>query len=420
MNVFKGQDFFVYGAGVSGKSACRAIKHRGGRAKLYSDKCGSFTVPPEKNYSAAVISPGILPSHAVYGYCAERGIRVKGEAELGFELAECPVVGVTGTNGKTTVTGLIADMLGGTACGNIGYPITTAVDKEKHALVCELSSFQLRTAVISPAVAVITNIAADHLDYHGSFAEYCRCKCNIASNMKGGYLVIGEDVTVGALKTLDTSAQIVRCSTTARTDGAYIDGEYFMFSGERVCRVDYLRLKGKHNIKNALCAIAAAKCFGADNAAVLKALSTAKAAPHRIADIGEACGKRWIDDSKGTNIAATLAAADMTRGTVCLIAGGRGKGLDFDELFEALPDRVTDVIAMGESAQDIRDSAARTSAAANITVVDGLSAAVAAAAKTDAETVLLSPSCSSFDEFDNYAARGERFRAEVAALGRRK
>lgn len=377
-------------------------------------------MPPQTAYYyAAVISPGIKPTHPVYAYCEERGIRTVGEAELGFLLAESPVVGVTGTNGKTTTTRLIADMLGGTACGNIGFPITAAVEKSRKPLVCELSSFQLYRANISPQVAVITNISADHLDWHGSAEEYCACKCNIANGMRGGYLVLGGDVPVEALKTLRTDAEIVRFSSERIVDGAYISDGYFCFYGSRVCPVDYLRLRGKHNIKNALAAIAAAKCMGAENAAVLSALSSAAAAPHRIAYIGEYGGKRWVDDSKGTNISACIAALEATDGSVCLILGGRGKDLDFSQLFShASMSRVCDAVAMGECAAEIATSARQSGFEGNVLEVGCLADAVKAAASTRAEVVLLSPACASFDEFDDYAQRGERFAALAATVGK--
>lgn len=415
---FDGKRFFIYGDGISGRAAQHAIKKRGGRAKIYSDACGRFVAPPEKNYAAAVVSPGIKPTHAVYGYCKERGIRTVSEVEIGFAIADCDIVAVTGTNGKTTTVRLLADMLGGTACGNIGFPITAAADcaKRKTPLVAELSSFQLHDAVVSPRVAVITNAAADHVDWHGSIEAYYAAKCNIANNMHGGYLVLGADVPIIALESLHTDAEIVRCAVDSVVDGAYLADGYFCFMGSRVCPEDYLRLQGEHNIKNALCAIAAAKCMGADNGQILAALCSATSAPHRIEYVGEAAGKRWIDDSKGTNIAACLVAVETVSGTVCLIAGGRNKGLDFAELFEALPERVVEVVAMGESAQALRDCATGVTNA-KITVVDGLSRAVAAAAQSEAKTVLLSPACASFDEFKDYAARGDRFAAEVRALG---
>lgn len=416
MKIFKGQRFFVYGGGVSGKSASRAVTRRGGKVSLSRDNSdGEFVAPPDHDYRAAIISPGIRHDHAVYAYCKERGISVMGEAELGFRLADCPIVGVTGTNGKTTVTRLIASMLGGTACGNIGYPITTAVDTEHKALVCELSSFQLKDAHISPNVAVITNIATDHIDWHGSAEDYYSSKCNIASDMTGS-LVLGEDITVGALKSLSTSARIVRCSTTGAVDGAYIEDKYFKFFGERVCPVEYLRLPGKHNIKNALCAVAAAKCMGADNIDILKAMSTATPDLHRLAVVGKACGKTWIDDSKATNVSACLAAVEsLSDQELCLLVGGRDKALDFDELFCALPKNVVEIIAMGESAESIRKSAEKLYFG-KFCVVDKLAAAVDKAAKSEANTVLLSPCCASFDEFGSYAERGDKFKARVSAL----
>lgn len=420
MGIFDGKRFFVYGNGISGKSAARAIKKHGGKAKIYTDDGGRFIAPKDGEYDAAVISPGIRPNHAVYAYCAERGIKTVGEAEIGLSIAKSIgriTVGVTGTNGKTTTTKLIADMLGGVACGNIGYPVSAAAcEKSPAPIVCELSSFQLYRANIQPDVAVIINMASDHADWHGGIENYHAAKCNIAANMDGGYLVLGEDIPIRALNMLNTKAQIVWCSSSAPTDGAYVQNGYFCFNGNRVCPVDYLRLSGAHNIKNALCAIAAAKCLNTDNAAILGAMSGAVSSPHRNEVVGRACGKLWIDDSKGTNVSACLAAIEQTVGTVCLILGGRGKDTDFGELFGEISPRVTSVVAMGETAQAVRDSACKLCPELSVTVVNALSDAVRAAAVSDAETVLLSPACASFDEFKSYAQRGDRFKAEVHAL----
>lgn len=416
MRIFDGKRFFVYGNGLSGKAAARAIRRNGGKARIYTDKNGVFDAPPELEYVGAIVSPGIRRDHAVYKYCAERGIPTMGEAELGFKLADRPIAAVTGTNGKTTVTRLTAAMLGCPACGNIGLALTDALEQKSAALVCELSSFQLCDAHgIKPAVAVITNTAPDHIDWHGSYEEYCRCKCNIAAEMDGGYLILGDDVAVGALATLSTKAKILRCSTEHVVDGAYILGDNFWFAGERVCPTDYLRLQGRHNLKNALCAIAAAKCMGASNSDILTALSAAESEPHRIAYVGCARGKRWIDDSKSTNIPSTLAAIAAQSGKICLILGGRNKGLDFTPLFESeLMRSVVEVIAMGECAHVIELAAV--SRDHNVKTVRNLKDAVRAAARSDAETVLLSPACASFDEFDNYGQRGDVFKAEVGAL----
>lgn len=418
MKIFGGKRFFIYGGGVSGKAAYKAIKKHGGTAKIYSDSDGKFVEPPDKKYDGAVISPGVRPTHPVYEYCARRAVRTLSEVEIGFTIAEDRrTVGVTGTNGKTTVTRLIAEMTDGTACGNIGYPVSAAALKKSAVpLVCELSSFQLRGACISPDVAVITNMASDHVDWHGSIEDYFDSKLNIAANMHGGFLVLGEDIPIGALERLKTDAQIVRCSTDGVCDGAYVNDGYFYFMNSRVCPVDYLRLQGEHNIKNALCAIAAAKCMGTENSKILDALSSTAPSPHRAETVGEACGKLWIDDSKGTNVSACLAAVKLTTGTVCLIAGGRGKDTDFSELFRALDERVVEVVAMGETAQSIRDSACAALPELKVTVVNALADAVRAAARSDADTVLLSPACASFDEFKNYAERGERFKAEIAML----
>ena len=415
---FLGKRYFVYGDGLSGRAACRAIKAGGGKAKLYSDDRGVFVPPRRSEYDGGIISPGIKPSHAIYEYCRENGIPVMGEPDIGFALADGrKTVGVTGTNGKTTVTRLVAQMTDGIACGNIGYPISTAAcDGSDKPLVSELSSFQLHTAKVSPSVAVITNVAPDHIDWHGGFAEYCADKCNIARYMDGGALVIGEDVPLGALDSLETTAEIVYCSTRGYVDGAYIKDGYFMFEGVQVCPLDYLRLKGEHNVKNALCAIAAAMLCGADGDSVRAALSRVSADAHRVEDVGVYCGKRWVDDSKGTNVSASMAAVEATDGRLCLILGGRGKATDFSPLFERLSPRVVAVVAMGETAQAVRDCAVKFGYGSMVTVTDGLKTAVAAANGTDADTVLLSPACASFDEFGSYAERGEKYAQYVKSL----
>ncbi len=419
IKILSGKKYLIYGAGSSGKACKRFIKKSGGKPYLFSDADGLFAAPPEKDYALAVISPGIRPSHPIYEYCSRHGIKTAGEAQLGLENYDGEYIAVTGTNGKTTTTKLIAGMTGGTACGNIGYPITAALcDLADRPLVCELSSFQLKDAVISPNVAVITNMTADHLDYHGSEIEYYKSKCNIANNMNSGYLVLGDRIPLRALEFLNTNAGIVRCSVDKPIDGAYLHDGYFWFCGSRICPRDYLRLRGDHNVENALCAIAAAKCAGVDNPAILGALSKATPSPHRITDVGVFYGKRWIDDSKSTNVSSCLAAVAAVAESakkICLIVGGRGKGFEFGELFDGLDDKV-EIVAMGESALDIR--AAAVYAGRPITVVGSLKDAVSAAAETDADTVLLSPACASFDEFKNYADRGDKFRMYVEKLGK--
>ncbi len=406
----------IYGNGTSGRSAFAAVTKRGATAQIFSDKPTGEFVMPDGVYDFAVISPGISPTHPVYAYCDDRGINRIGEAELGFMLKTQPAIGITGTNGKTTTVRLTADMTGGVACGNIGYPITTAIDSAgERTLVCELSSFQLAGSThISPEVAVITNISSDHLNWHGTLDRYYESKCRIAGeNTK--FLVLSDDIPVKALKALHTNAEIVYCSTERTVDGAYIDDGNFCFFGERICRTDYLRLNGKHNLKNALCAVAASKCMNASDSDIIRALSAAELAPHRLNEIGRVCGKRWIDDSKSTNISSCLAALDTTVGTVCLITGGSDKGLDFSELFGSLDAGVVDVIAMGATAETIKKCGEKSGI--SVTAVDGLESAVKAASSSRAETVLLSPACASFDEFENYKARGDKF---IELVGRLK
>lgn len=412
MKSFDGKVFMVYGDGVSGRSAAAAIVRHGGQADVIKGDGDIFVAPPEKDYTAAIISPGIKPTHGIYTYCKAQGLPTAGEVDIGYMLSDAKKVGVTGTNGKTTVTRLIAAMTGGIACGNIGYPVSTAAEEKGKTLVCELSSFQLYGASVRSDVAVITNIGQDHLDWHGSAEEYYRCKCKIADGAE--VLILGEDIPIKALSTLKTNARIVRCVDGVPVDGAYTYGGWFYYFGERICEVDYLRLLGSHNVKNALCAIAAAKTLGADNGDIIAALSSAKPDPHRLDDLGKLSGKRYIDDSKSTNILSALAAVEATSGSICLILGGSDKNLDFDELFINLDKRVVSVVAMGLTAAKVEASAKKFGIKA--TVVPDLKAAVETASREEGDTVLLSPACASFDEFNNYGERGEAFKRLVREL----
>lgn len=421
MKKFMGKRYLIYGDGISGRAAARAIRRNGGSVKYYSDENGKFCVPND-NFDCCVVAPSIKLNHDIYSFCKEKNIPTTSEIEIGFSLCSRPIIGVTGTNGKTTVTRLIAAMIGGVACGNIGVPLCSVVDKANKYVVCELSSFQLSKSDIKPSVAVITNIDSDHIDWHGSEQEYQKAKLNIAKNLDcNDVLVLGEDIKTKSLHGLSTNANIIPCYSKGVIDGCYVDRGFFCYFGERVCRTDYLRLQGEHNVKNALCAIAVAKSLGVDNRDIIKGLSTATLDEHRIQSVGRACGKAWINDSKGTNVSASVAAIKTVDSgdSVCLIVGGRDKRTDFRSLFEQLPNSVIEVVAMGECANKIINAAKACDYDGTIITADGLRAAVEYAKNGNAKTVLLSPCCASFDEFKNYSERGKAFCKLVNKLRRR-
>jgi UDP-N-acetylmuramoylalanine--D-glutamate ligase len=370
-----------------------------------------------------VVSPGVPSRHPVHQLAAAAGVEVASEVELAFRVAEAPIVAVTGTNGKTTVTTLVAAMLAASgrravAAGNIGLPLIDAVALSTDVIVAEVSSFQLRfTSSFRPSVGVWLNLAEDHLDWHPSVADYAASKARIWQRQEEGDTAVA-NAADGAVM---AAARTVRSRVvTFGTGGDYtVAGGMLVAPGsEAVVPVDALPRRLPHDLDNALAATAAALACGATTAGCRQALVSFEGLPHRVAPVAEAGGVRWYDDSKATTPASVLAAL---RGfdSVVLIAGGRNKGLDLGVLAQEAA-RVRAVVATGEAAPEI---VAAFSGLRPVTVAPSMDAAVAAAlaAVRPGDAVLLSPGCASFDWYSSYAERGDDFaravRAAIAAVG---
>lgn len=400
----------IVGTGASGLAVERAVCSLGLRCVIAdNDEDAARLV---KGSSLVVVSPGVVPTSPVFAACEKYGVTVIGEVEFGASLTCKPIIAVTGTNGKTTVTRLLESMTGGTACGNIGYPLTTAVIEDRMPpLVLEASSFQLMTTkFFHPHIAVVTNIRPDHINYHGSYENYIAAKLNIARNMNhSDFLVMGADVNVSALDGLNLKARVYTTSTDSEVLGAYIRSSGFYFCGERVCDVNCLRLIGKHNVKNALSAICAAKLAGLHNDAIKIALETARCDSHRIELVCSTARVRYYDDSKSTNAASTLAAVESMFGSIALIMGGSSKNLDYQPLFNSLVDYdVRLVVILGECAPEM-EIAAR-AADIHYERAESMEDAVEKATKAECDNVLLSPAAASFDFYRDYRERGDRFK----------
>jgi UDP-N-acetylmuramoylalanine--D-glutamate ligase len=370
---------------------------------------------------AAVVvpSPGVPAHHPVFALAAEVGVPVRGELELAYRWARQPLVAVTGTNGKTTVTELITDMLVGSgvkalAAGNHGLPLSDAVRRDVDVLVTEVSSFQLwSTDTFRPAVGIWLNVAPDHLDWHGGMAAYVAAKARIWANQRGDDLAVANADDPLVLVHAARVRGRVQAFTLGR-DGDYgvADGRLFGPGGE-ILPVTELGRSLRHDVSNALAASAGALAAGAEMKAVRTVLQNFTGLPHRMILVGEARSVRWYDDSKATNPHAALAAVSSFP-SVVLLAGGRNKGLDLSVLAAAV-DHVRSVVAFGEAAPEVQ---AAFEASRPVTVVGTMDEAVRAASSSaqPGDAVLLSPGCASFDAYGSYGERGDDFARAVTRL----
>ena len=431
----------VIGLGRSGQAVARHLLVRGMSVAAVDDNPG-----PEARAAAAALglllveapnlealanlvvradlivpSPGVPASHPVFGLAKAAGVPVRGEVELASRWSICPLVAVTGTNGKTTVTSLIADMLSASgipsiAAGNIGLPLSDAVANEDlKVVVAEVSSFQLAFAEsFRPVVAVWLNLAADHLDWHGDLDAYVAAKARIWANQGPGDVAVvnADDPVVMAQAARAPSRLVTFGLSPDRANFTVADG-WLRGPDGPIVEVATLARSLPHDLANALAASAAALAAGASVEGVRTALASFAPLPHRLTLVGYNAGVRWYDDSKATNPHAAVAAIKGFD-SVVLLAGGRNKGLDLHELSE-VADRVRSVVAIGEAAPQV---AAAFEGRRPVYVASSMMEAVtlAAEASRPGDVVLLSPGCASFDWYRSYAERGDDFAAAVHAL----
>jgi UDP-N-acetylmuramoylalanine--D-glutamate ligase len=439
---FSGRRCLVVGLGVSGFAAARALLAQGAEVLVTEERSGDEIEARAAALRAggarvetgghdlgrlsadvAVISPGIPPWASVARALQEARIEVIGEIELAWELASCDFLAVTGTNGKTTTTTLLSQMLAasGIACaaaGNIGLALVDAVSSipEGGAVAVEVSSFQL-TAIkrFRPRVAVILNIAEDHTDWHGSFEAYASAKARILVNQRGDDVCVAnvdDDVVVEIARS--GRARVVPFSTARVLDrGACVIEGKLAWMGEPLVDASEVPLVGVAGLQDALAAAGAALSFGARPEAVADAITSFRPLAHRLEAVREVDGVVYVDDSKATNPHATLAAV---RGfdDVVLIAGGRAKDVDLTPLRSTVPP-VRAVVAIGESAPAIERVFEGLVPVARASTMDE-AVARARGLSSRGGSVLLSPGCASLDMYDGYAARGADFARAVHQL----
>jgi len=448
---YSNQNVAVLGAGLSGAAAALLLKAEGAnvtvldsadenkllkstidnlRAQNIRVICGQAADQDSGKYDFVVSSPGIDPASALARNFSARSPRdesirsadkidIIGELELGWRSCETPVIAVTGTNGKTTTTEMLAQMLNDCgqetiACGNIGKPLSeVAREKTKYdVLTVEVSSFQLETIqTFHPSIALWLNFAPDHLDRYRSVAEYRAAKLRLFENQTADDVAV-----VNAVESLPElrARKVTFSAYTNRADFRLAEGA-IVFENKPVLRLNQTKLRGSHNIENLMATLAAGHARGLAFEKMVPPLCAYEPKPHRCEFVRQIGGVDYINDSKATNLDAVEKALLTQSKPVVLIAGGKDKGFTFEPLRKLVKEKVRSTILIGEMAERIAhdwDGAVKTELATSL--ADAVERAYATA--KSGEVVLFSPGTSSFDMFKSYADRGDQFRALVQAL----
>ena len=436
-------DNLVFGLGITGMSVARYLKRNGIDALFVDSRSeppgldelhellpdadvilGENATVQLSNINRIIASPGVADSEPMLTVARKAGIDVVSDIELFAQDAEAPIVAVTGSNGKSTVTTLLAlmcDAAGMTALAgaNLGEPALDLLLQDKPDLyVLELSSFQLqRTETLPAKVAVLLNVSADHLDWHESEKNYRNAKYRIFRNAAAA-VISRNDPDIA--KHVSKGTRIVSFGLDVPEDEHYglreEEGGEFLARGEQLLlATSELALVGRHNQLNALAALAAGELMGLELPAMLQVLAEFPGLPHRMQLVARKQGVDFINDSKATNVGAAVAAVESIDGIIVLIAGGESKGGDFDDLSNAVSDRLRAAVLIGSDADRIADALADKALVVFANDIDDAVVQAAGYAESG-DTVLLAPGCASFDQFPNYMARGDAFAAAVQGL----
>ena len=447
----KNKRVLVVGLGKSGMAAALFLRDKGARVTV-SDSRSAVALAGEipalldagimvetgghglltfRRQDLIVVSPGVPYDTPELKQVRAFGLPIIGELELASRFLQGQIVAITGSNGKTTTTSLVGKMFADAGRetlvgGNIGVPVIELVDKSSSGTisVLEVSSFQLETVEeFHPHIAVVLNITPDHLDRHGSFANYAAMKARITEQQTSAdFLVLNGEDTPTQMVAAKTKAQIFWFSGRRPIkQGAFVHGESVLFipregaKAEPVMPVAEIPLKGAHNVENVLAAVCTARLAGVAAESIRASVSSFKAVEHRLEFVAAVGGVEFYNDSKATNVDATKKALEAFKGGVHLILGGKDKDSDYGELADLIRERVKFVYTIGSAAEKIERQLA---GVVKIVSAGTLDVAVRKAAQdaVAGDVVLLAPSCSSFDQFENYEHRGRTFKELVKGL----
>jgi UDP-N-acetylmuramoylalanine--D-glutamate ligase len=447
----RGKRVLVVGLGKSGVASALFLKARGALVTVSDSKpqdqlskeipvllengiaveTGGHGERTFRDQDLIVVSPGVPADTPALVQARALGEPVIGEIELASRFLPGRIIAVTGSNGKTTTTTLIGEVLAAAGLptlvgGNIGTPAISLVDEStpQTAIVLEVSSFQLETIEgFRPKVALILNITPDHLDRHGTFAAYAAAKARIFQNQQlGDFAVLNADDSTCVELASRTRAQVFWLSRLkAVPEGVYVKNSKIMFrdsAGEReIIAVAEIPLKGAHNVENVLAAVCAGILMGCSPQKIRHAIVDFKAVEHRLEYVATVRGVEYYNDSKATNVDATIKAIESFPANIHLILGGKDKGSDYSVLVPLLRERVKRVYTIGAAAAKIESQIKDAVEIVHSGTLDAAVRQVSNAAQS-ADIVLLAPACASFDQFQNYEHRGKVFKELVRDLDR--
>lgn len=453
---FVGKNVLVIGMGRSGIAAASKLKHLKAnvlvidsennddlkqkaqelKADGINTKLGRQSANDLSGKDLVIVSPGVSNEMPLLVEARQRGIPIWSEIELAYRLSTCPIVGITGTNGKTTTTILVGEIfknagLPAIMAGNIGFPLIQAVEKAKPIswLVAEISSFQLENTIkFKPHIGVLLNITEDHLDRHKTFAEYVESKSRLFLNQTtDDYAIINADDDVAASLISGIRAQKVLFSKVPleKNRSIYVNQGNIVATWSKkreICQVKELKVKGTHNLENCLAASGVALAAGISDEVIRQTLVEFKGIEHRLEYVRTIDGVDYYNDSKATNPDAVIKALSAFSGPIILLAGGRNKGNSFTGLGQAIRQRAKAVILFGESANEIKSALRNVqnqvicerALSVEEAVIKGQRLAKAG------DIVLLSPACASFDMFSGYEERGRVFKEAAESLGKER
>jgi UDP-N-acetylmuramoylalanine--D-glutamate ligase len=446
----KGKKVLVVGLGKSGRAAALFLRRRGAQVTV-SDvrsaealakdipalldegimvEAGGHGLLTFRRQDLIVVSPGVPLDTPELVQVRSFGLPIIGEIELAARHLKGKMLAITGSNGKTTTTSLVGEILaaGGLPVqvgGNIGIPVIALVDESRDDgwSVLEVSSFQLETTFeFRPDIAVILNVTPDHLDRHGSFENYAAAKEKIFANQTSGdVLVLNADDDVTSKMAARAKARIFWFSRTRVVrQGAFVHEGAIVFRAseqsapEFILKLDSIPLKGSHNVENVLAAVCAARLAGVDAGAIRAAVAGFRAVAHRLEYVASVNGVDYYNDSKATNVDAAMKAIDAFPGGIHLILGGKDKNSDYRLMRKLLQERVKAVYTIGAAAEKIHTHIEGAVPVISSGTLD-VALTQAAGAAQPGEIVLLAPACSSFDQFQNYEHRGQVFKDLVLA-----
>lgn len=444
-----GKKVLVFGSGISGIGAVKLLEDHGAEVVLYDGNesldqaslreqlgekttivLGEFPEHLLEELELVVLSPGVPTDLPVILAMKEHGIQVIGEVELAYAFGKGDVLAITGTNGKTTTTSLLGEIM---KChqeevfvvGNIGNPYTVAASQmtERSVAVAEMSSFQLESIeTFRPKVSAILNFTPDHLNRHHTMEAYVEAKKQIAKNQTAeDYCVLNyEDERTKAFGE-EVKAQVLYFSSAHKLErGIYLDDGKMIYKNPEeviVCHVDELQILGIHNYENVMAAVAMAAVYGVPMDTIRKAILAFKGVEHRIEYVTEKDGVVYYNDSKGTNPDAAIKGIQAMNRKTVLIGGGYDKNSEYTEWIQAFDGKVKQLILIGATREKIAQDAEKCGFQ-DYVFADTFEEAVLLAAKTakSGEAVLLSPACASWGMFPNYEVRGEKFKEIVNSL----